>query len=318
VKLLLILVLLVPSLFAQGRRQPRTFELKAEDPSFWRLFDHDAKLLTMGDHFGFTEGPVWEPSGTLLVSDEDKNEIDRLYPDGHRDQLIQLGDPDGNTYDREHRLLVTASVLRAIIRLSPDLHAYEVLADKYQGMRFNSPNDVTLGPDGAIYFTDPTLDLVKGEKQEIPYQGVYRLDGKGNVTLLAKDLDQPNGLAFSPNGKYLYIDDTAKKNIHRYRFHKGTLSEGMLFAEEPGNGGVPDGMKLDTKGNLYVTGPGGIWVWGPAGKHLGTIITPRSPANLTWGGPGNSTLFLTAGPDVYTIETRAKGFLSYPAKARLK
>jgi gluconolactonase len=313
---LLTLALLAPSLFAQGKRAPRTFELKAEDPSFWKLFDHDAKLVTMGENFGFTEGPVWEPAGTLLVSDEDKNILYRLYPDGHRDELLHLGDPDGNTLDREHRLLVTASVLRAIIRLSPDMHSYTVLADRYNGQRFNSPNDVTLGPDGAIYFTDPTLDLVKGEKQETPFQGVYRLDAKGNVTLLTKDLDQPNGIAFSPNGKYLYIDDTKRKNIRRYRFKNGELSEGMIFADENAPGGVPDGMKLDSKGNLYVTGPGGIWVWSPAGKHLGTIIVPRNPANLTWGGPNNAQLFLTAGPNVYTLQTKAKGFLSYPAKAK--
>jgi len=304
-------------LAAQQNRPEQTFSLKAEDPAFWKLFDQGAKLNTMGEDFGFTEGPVWESKGSLLVSDESKNWIYRLFPDGHRDELIQLGDPDGNTFDQEHRLLVTASVLRAIIRLAPDMKTYTMLADHYKGQRLNSPNDVTLGPDGAIYFTDPTLDLVKGEKQEIPFQGVYRLDAKGNVTLLTKDLQQPNGLAFSPDGKFLYIDDSAQKNIRRYRFHKGTLSDGMIFADEnvPGKRGVPDGMKTDKKGNLYVTGPGGIWVWSPAGKHLGTVLLPHQPANLTWGGPKNSILFLTAGHFVYTLETKAKGHLSYPTKA---
>lgn len=304
-------------LAAQQRAPEQAFELKAEDASFWKLFDKDAKLNTMGDGFGFTEGPVWEPAGSLLVSDETKNFIYRLFPDGRREELISLGDPDGNTFDREHRLIVTASVLRAIIRLSPDMKSYEVLADRYNGQRLNSPNDVTLGPDGAIYFTDPTLDLVKGEKQETPFQGVYRLDAKGTVTLLTKDLQQPNGLAFSPDGRFLYIDDSAQKNIRRYRFHEGALSEGMIFADEsvPGKRGVPDGMKTDKKGNLYVTGPGGIWVWSPAGKHLGTVLLPHQPANLTWGGKKNSTLFLTAGHFVYTLQTRAKGHLSYPAKA---
>lgn len=304
-------------IIAQKQQPARSFSLKAEDPSFWKLFDHDAKLSTMGDGFGFTEGPVWEPAGTLLVSDETKNAIYRLYPDGHRDELIQLGDPDGNTFDKEHRLIVTASVLRAIIRLSPDMKTYTVLADRYKGQRLNSPNDVTLGPDGAIYFTDPTLDLVKGEKQEIPFQGVYRLDAKGNLTLLTDELHQPNGLAFSPDGKFLYVDDSAQKNIRRYRFHNGTLSDGMVFADEnvPGARGVPDGMKTDARGNLYVTGPGGVWVWNAAGKHLGTILLPHQPANLTWGGPKNSVLYLTAGSFVYTLPTKAKGHLSYPARA---
>jgi gluconolactonase len=293
------------------------FELKAEDPAFWKLFDRGAELKTMGEDFGFTEGPVWESTGSLLVSDESKNWIYRLHPGGNRDELIRLGDPDGNTFDREHRLIVTASVLRAIIRLSPDMKTYDVLADHYNGQRLNSPNDVTLGPDGAIYFTDPTLDLVKGEKQEIPFEGVYRLDAKGNVSLLTKDLQQPNGLAFSPDGKFLYIDDSAQKNIRRYRFHHGTVSDGTVFANEdvPGKRGVPDGMKTDRKGNLYVTGPGGVWVWSPAGKHLGTVFLPHQPANLTWGDPKNSTLFLTAGHFVYTLQTRTRGHLSYPAKA---
>lgn len=309
--------LLAQALTAQQRASEQAFEMKAEDPGFWRLFDRGTKLNTMGESFGFTEGPVWEPTGSLLLSDESKNWIYRLFPDGRRDELIQLGDPDGNTFDREHRLIVTASVLRAIIRLSPDMKTYDVLADRYNGQRLNSPNDVTLGPDGAIYFTDPTLDLVKGEKQEIPFQGVYRLDAKGNVSLLTKDLRQPNGLAFSPDGKFLYIDDSAQKNIRRYRFHNAVLTDGMIFADEnvPDKRGVPDGMKTDKQGNLYVTGPGGVWVWSPAGKHLGTVFLPHQPANLSWGDPKNSTLFLTAGHFVYTLKTKTKGHLSYPAKA---
>lgn len=312
-----LLALLSVPVLAQSAQSARSFFLKAEDPAFWKLIDRDAKLATMGDGFGFTEGPVWEASGTLLVSDETKNAIYRLYPDGHRDELIHLGDPDGNTFDREHRLIVTASVLRAIIRLSPDMKTYTVLVDRYKGQRLNSPNDVTLGPDGAFYFTDPTLDLVKGEKQEIPFQGVYRLDAKGNLTLLTDELHQPNGLAFSPDGKFLYVDDSAQRNIYRYRFHDGALSDGGVFADEkvPGSHGVPDGMKTDAKGNLYVTGPGGVWVWSAAGKHLGTILLPHQPANLTWGGPKNSVLYLTAGSFVYTLPTKTRGHLSYPARA---
>jgi gluconolactonase len=303
---------------AQHSRAKANFELQALAPEFWQLVDHDAHMETMGTDFGFTEGPVWDPTGFLYVSDEEKNAIYRLYPGGRHEQVIALGDPDGSTYDPQHQLIDCASVLRAIIRVHPE-GTYDVLADHYNGQRFNSPNDVTYGPDGALYFTDPTLDLVAGEKQETPFQGVYRLDAKGHVTLLTREIDQPNGLAFSPDGHYLYIDDSKQKNIRRYTFHSdGTLSDGMLFANEKveGSHGVPDGMKLDTKGNLYVVGPHGIWIWSPEGKHLGTIVVPEQPANLTWGGPGYSTLFITAGHSVYTLPTLAKGFLSYPLTVR--
>ena len=193
----------------------REFKLEAQSPAFWKLIPKDAKLETVATGFGFTEGPVWDKSGFVYVSDEEINKIFRVYPDGHKEELIALGDPDGNTYDRQLRLIDTASVLRAIIRITPD-GKYTVLADHFEGKKLNSPNDVVIGPDGAIYFTDPTLDLVKGETQEIPYQGVYRLDDSGKVTLLTKDLTQPNGLAFSPDGKRLYIDDSAEKNIRVY------------------------------------------------------------------------------------------------------
>src|SRR5262249_56868549 len=133
------------------------------------------------------------------------NKFFRVYPDGHKEELIALGDPDGNTYDRQLRLIDTASVLRAIIRITPD-GKYTVLADHFEGKKLNSPNDVVIGPDGAIYFTDPTLDLPSSQKKEIPFQGVYRLDRNGTVRLLIKDMAQPNGLAFSPDGKRLYGD----------------------------------------------------------------------------------------------------------------
>jgi gluconolactonase len=291
---------------------------QALSPEFWKLFSRNARVDVMGSGFGFTEGPVWNSAGFLYVSDEEKNAIFRLFPDGRREQVIALGDPDGSTYDRQQRLVNCASVLRAIIRLSDDGRTYEILADHYEGKRLNSPNDVVSGPDGALYFTDPTLDLVAGEKQELPFQGVYRLDAQGRVTLLSKDLEQPNGLSFSPDGHFLYVDDTARKNIRRYRFRDdATLAEGMTFADESvaGSKAVPDGIKVDTKGNLYVVGPGGIWVWSPAGKHLGTLLVPEQPANLAWGGPDNSTLFITAGTSVYRIRTRARGFVEFARTA---
>ncbi len=289
----------------------RHFELRADSDEFWKLLDRKAQLTRVGTGFGFTEGPVWDPAGLLYVSDEEQNKIYRLSLNGEKKELISLGDPDGNTYDRKHRLIDCASVLRAIIAVSAD-GKYNILADKFEGKRFNSPNDLIVGPDGAIYFTDPTLDLVKGEKQEIPFQGVYRLDEKGNVRLLTKDLTQPNGLAFSPDGKRFYVDDSEEKNIRVYDVAPdGSLTNGRVFGDEKGSPheGVPDGIKIDEHGNLFVTGPKGIWVWDAQGHHLGTIEMPEQPANLAWGDKDYHTLYITATTSVYRLRTRVRGFM---------
>jgi gluconolactonase len=296
---------------AHAQKGPRKFELQPISPKFSTLIPPDAKLETIATGFGFTEGPVWDPSGFLYVSDEEINKIFRVYlSDGRKEELIALGDPDGNTYDSKGRLIDCASVLRAIIAISKD-GKYKILTDHFEGKKFNSPNDVIIGPDGALYFTDPTLDLPKGERQEIPFQGVYRLDKSGKVTLLTKELSQPNGLAFSPDGKKFYVDDSEQRNIRVYDVaSNGSLTNGRIFGEEPGekNEGVPDGIKVDRKGNLFVTGPKGIWVWNPEGTHLGTIAMPEQPANLTWGGTDLSTLYITATTSVYRLQTTTQGF----------
>jgi gluconolactonase len=312
--LVAVCVALPLTLIGQDQKQLlRKFELKAESEDFWKLLDRGAKLEKFAGRFGFTEGPVWDAQGFLYVSDEVKNEIIRVFPGGRRETVFKTGDPDGSTYDRKHRLITTASVLRAIVAVKPD-GSYQILADKYQGKRLNSPNDVLLGPDGALYFTDPTLDLVKGEKQEIPFQGVYRLAADGSLRLLTKDLAQPNGLAFSPDGRRLYIDDSMNRDIHVYDVGpNGDLSNGRLFGKEEGplESGVPDGMRVDRQGNLYVTGPMGIWVWSPSGKHLGTIVVPELAANLIWGDGDFSTLYITATTSVYRLTTKARGFVPY-------
>jgi gluconolactonase len=302
--------------FLTAQRARRDFKLQADSPQFWNLVDHDAKLSVVGTGFGFTEGPVWDPAGFLYVSDETINKIFRLHLDGKKEELIALGDPDGNTFDRQHRLIDCASVLRAIIEVTPD-GKYKILADHYDGKKLNSPNDVIVGPDGALYFTDPTLDLVAGEKQEIPFQGVYRLDAKGDVRLLTRDLTQPNGLAFSPDGRHFYVDDSEKRNIRAYDVAAdGTLTNGRVFGEEPGGkgDGVPDGMRVDKNGNLFVTGPKGIWVWDAKGNHLGTIVMPEQPANLNWGDQDYRTLYITATTSVYRLEMKTQGFV--PDQAR--
>lgn len=299
---------------AQSRPQ-RQFELKAESPQFWKLIDRRATPRKLAGGFGFTEGPVWDPRGFVFVSDELQNKIFRVFPDGRREVAFETGDPDGSTLDRNHRLITTASVLRALVEVQAD-GSYRVLADKYEGKRFNSPNDVVLGPDGALYFTDPTLDLPKGEKQEIPFQGVYRLSADGSLRLLTQELVQPNGLAFSPDGRRLYIDDSKTREIHVYDVgSNGELSNGRLFGKEEGppRSGVPDGIKVDRKGNLFVTGPLGIWVWDASGKHLGTIVMPEQPANLAWGDADFRTLYITATTSVYQLKTKTRGFVPYMA-----
>jgi gluconolactonase len=307
-KIYTLCALLCSALYAQTRA-PRHFELKAESPKFWELFAKDAALEKIAAGFGFLEGPVWDPHGFVYVSDEEKNVLSRVYPDGRVETVLRLGDPDGSTLDAKGHLVTTASVLRAIIRIKKD-GQYKVLADRYEGKRFNSPNDIILGPDGALYFTDPTLDLPKGEKQEIPFQGVYRLDNRGKVRLLTKDLAQPNGLAFSPDGKRLYINDTSKREIRVYDVSAtGQLENGRMFGKEEGRGGVPDGMRVDTSGNVYVTGPGGIWVWDPDGNHLGTILMPESTANFNWGGTDYQTLYIAGRTSVYRLKTTAHGFV---------
>jgi gluconolactonase len=318
---LIIAALLLLAIAASGSGTtppaPRQFKLQAELPQFWDLVDHNAKLSLVSSGFGFTEGPVWDQAGFLYVSDETINKIYRLHPDGKKEEVISLGDPDGNTFDRQHRLIDCASVLRAIIEVTPD-GKYKILADHYDGKKLNSPNDVVTGPDGALYFTDPTLDLVAGEKQEIPFQGVYRLDAKGkgkdDVQLLTKELTQPNGLAFSPDGKRFYVDDSEQRNIRVYDFESnGTLRAGRIFGQEPGgkDDGVPDGMKVDEDGNIFVTGPQGIWVWDAKGNHLGTIVMPEQPANLNWGDSDYRTLYITATTSVYRLQMKTKGFVPY-------
>jgi gluconolactonase len=291
----------------------KPFELHALTPEFWKVFRKDVKLETMGTGFVFTEGPVWDRSDFLWLSDEKGNKIDKLYPDGHIETEISVIDPDGSTYDKQHRLWSTSSGLRAVIELSADGKSFEVIADHYQDKKLNTPNDIVLGPDGAIYFTDPIIDLRPDQQQEQP-QSIYRLGADHSLTLLTRELLAPNGLAFSPDGKYLYVDDDKTRNVHRFDFHKdGTISGGMVFGKlvDPGSRGNPDGMRVDKHGRLFVSGPNGIWVFNRSGEHIGTVQMPHPNANLAWGGHDYSKLYITAGKTVYILQTKTHGFIPY-------
>lgn len=299
-------------------------EFEVHDEAFLRLIPADTVIERIAGGFTFTEGPVWK-DGALLFSDIPNNRIVRWreLPEGPEVTTYKhpsgwpLSKPtavlgkgsNGLTLDRQGRLLACEHGNRRVTRYEAD-GSTVTLADQYQGKRLNSPNDIVVRSDGAIFFTDPPYGLVnQSDDQQLPYQGVFRLDRDGSLTLLVDDFERPNGLAFSPDERTLYIDDTSRRHIRAFDVDTaGALSNGRLFAElhAPGEG-APDGMKVDTEGNVYCTGPGGVWVFNASGALLGKIMTPDVPANCGWGGPDWQTLFLTARPSVYRLRVQVPG-----------
>ena len=255
----------------------------------------------------FTEGPVWHPEGYLLFSDIPANTIYKWTPDGKPEKFRSpSGNSNGLTFDRQGSLVACEHGNRRVSRTEPD-GAIVTLADKYQGKRLNSPNDVVVKSDGSIYFTDPPYG-VQPDQRELDFQGVYRIAPDGTLTLLVDDFDKPNGLAFSPDEKALYVCDTARKHVRAFDVQPdGTLANDRIFVDlssKQQHG--PDGMKVDVNGNLYVTS-GVVWVFDNTGKHLGDIATPEAAANCAFGGPGNKTLFITARPSVYCVQLKVQG-----------
>jgi gluconolactonase len=258
--------------------------------------------------FQFTEGPLWHPDGYLVFSDIPANCICRWWPDRTLEVYRQpSGNSNGLTLDREGRLIACEHGNRRVSRTEAD-GTVIALATHYQGKRLNSPNDVVMRSDGSIYFTDPPYG-VPPEEQELDIHGVYRIAPDGTLVLLADDFDRPNGLAFSPDESILYVDDTARRHVRAFAVPSdGTLANGRVFAEMQSTAtGGPDGMKLDAEGNLYVTGPGGTWLFDPAGKHLGTLVTPEQPANLAFGDADRCTLYITPRTSVYRVRTQLPG-----------
>ncbi|MBC8163517.1 MAG: SMP-30/gluconolactonase/LRE family protein [Roseiflexaceae bacterium] len=258
--------------------------------------------------FTFTEGPVWLSEGALLFSDIPESKMYRWQPGGSATVVrAPTGNGNGLTLDQAGRVLVCEHSTRRVVRLEPG-GGETVLAERYGGQRLNSPNDIVVADDGAIYFTDPPYGIAP-EQQEQPHNGVYRLAPSGELTLVASDMGRPNGLAFSPDRSVLYVDDSQHRNLRAFDMQPdGSLANGRVIADmdhpQPGS---PDGMKVDCEGHLYVTGATGVWVFEQDGTHLGVIATPERPSNLAWGDADRQTLYVTARTSVYTIRTKLPG-----------
>ena len=309
-----------------------TPQLTRKDPAFDRIVPPDAKIEKLAGGFQFTEGPIWIPKsdeseGYLLFSDPNNNVIYRWTQDGqvaiymtksgYRGLDVgEYGQPGSNglTLDREGRLTINQHGNGRVVRLEKN-GQLTVLADIYEGRRLNSPNDLVYKSDGSLYFTDPPFGLPKffnDPRKELPYSGVFRVSPDGVVRLVSTDLKGPIGIAFSPDEKYLYVDnwDPEKKLVMRYNVEAdGALSHGQVFFDmtsAPGEDAL-DGMKVDVEGNLYVSGPGGVWVLSPEGKHLGTIAGPEHPHNFAWGDDDGKTLYLCAQTGLYRIRLNIPG-----------
>ena len=306
-------------------------EIVRVDPGLDAIVPPDAKLEKLAGGFLFTEGPVWVPttantSGYLLFSDPNANTIYRWSADGQVSVFrtksgyagFNVGEyhqpgSNGLALDKQGRLTINQHGNRRVVRVEPRGNI-TVLADQFDGKRLNSPNDLVYRSDGALYFTDPPFGLPKvfdDPRKELPYSGVYCVKD-GQVKLVSAELDAPNGLAFSPDEKYLYVNNwnDKKKIILRYDVNQDcTLTNSTLFFDmtnAPGNDSL-DGLKVDRQGNVYSTGPGGLWVISPEGKQLGLIKGPEDPHNMAWGDDDSKTLYITALTGIYRIRTNIAG-----------
>jgi len=301
------------------------------DPALDKVLSLDAKVEKIADGFQFVEGPVWNRgAGYLLFSDIPGNAIMTWSPSGgasvFRARIFEGEYPagaqvgtNGLTLDRQGRIVAAEHGNRQISRIERD-GALTVLAARYEGKRFNSPNDLVIKKTGEIYFTDPPFGLLKPGQgleaaaksplRELDFNGVFRITTGGKIDVMTKEIALPNGLAFSPNEKELYIANSAGKTWSVYDVTKeGTLTNGRVFydAGKETGPGVPDGMKVDTAGNVWATGPGGILVISAQGKLLGTIGFPEVPANCAWGDTDGKTLYVTARTGLYRIKTKVAG-----------
>jgi gluconolactonase len=314
-----------------GRARPAPLQIIRRDPALDAIVPPAARLEKLADGFLFTEGPVWVPrtattEGYLLFSDPDANTIYRWSPDGQVSvfrtksgyagiDVGQYAQPGSNglALDREGRLTIAEHGNRRVSRLERT-GALTVLADRYHGQRLNSPNDLVYRSDGALFFTDPPFGLPRGfddPRKELAFSGVFCLIG-GAMKLVASDLAGPNGLALSPDERYLYVGnwDPKRKVVMRYEVRPdGALANGHVFFDlsaAPGDEAV-DGVKVDQHGNVYVSGPDGLLILSPDGHPLGTLAGPERPHNMAWGEDDGRTLFLTARTGLYRVRLNVPG-----------
>ena len=312
-----------------GERMSTQDFLQAADPAVHRLVPASSRIERIARGFIFTEGPVWTRDGSLVFSDIPANSMYRWDP---RDGSVSLFrkpsgydgidvvpgvfiGSNGLTLDALGRITVCEHANGRVTRIEGD-GSLAVLASHFEGKRLNSPNDLVYHSSGDLYFTDPPYGFAKQDddpKKELGFNGVFRLRD-GELTLLHQDFSRPNGLAFSPDERVLYVGNSHPDQRMWMRFDvtpDGLLSNGSIFADlrhTAGTPGNPDGMKLDIEGNLYCTGPGGgVWIFTPEGKHLGTIHFPELPANLHWGDADAQTLYVTARTSVYRIRMNLRG-----------
>jgi gluconolactonase len=258
--------------------------------------------------FRFTEGAVWSREGFLLFSDVPNNHIRKLVP-GERSTVFREDShgANGNTFDAQGRLYSCESKTRRVVRMDKK-GKIEVLAEKWEGKRLNAPNDIVVRKDGQIYFTDPAFGD-QADTRELSFYGVYHITPKGVMSLIAKPAGRPNGIAFSPNGRILYVDNSDDRNVRAYDVDRnGEVSNERVVVSNID--GVPDGMKVDEKGNLYITAKG-IAVYSPEGKLLQTFDLSETPANCAFGDPDLQTLYITAQTSLYRIRLGVKGSVQY-------
>ena len=284
------------------------------------LVDEDAEVEQIATGFAFTEGPIWMADGSLHFSDMPGDKRRRWHPD---EGVSVLRDPsnkcNGMTRDNDGNLIVCEHVTSSLVREAPD-GTRETLASHWGAKELNSPNDVIVASDGSILFTDPTYGRMPGfgleREVELDFRGVYRLPaGGGPLQLLADDFGQPNGLCFSPDESLLYVNDTVHAHIRVFEVGPDhSLSGSRVFAADIGTGDMAsgelvDGMKLDEQGNVYVTGPKGVWIFDPSGEHIGVILVPENVGNVNWGDADWRTLYIPASTSVYRIRMKVGGNL---------
>jgi gluconolactonase len=291
------------------------------DDRFYEVVGVDVKVERLAADFVFTEGPAWHPrEGHLTFSDIKGNRMHRWNPKaGGGGEVSVFREPsnmgNGSTYDGEGRLLTCEHATSRVVRAEGGGGEPVVLATHYEGKELNSPNDIVVRGDGGIYFTDPTsgrsAEYGVLREPELDFQGVFRLEPEpgGRLTLLADDFHRPNGLCFSLDDKRLFVNDTMRRHIRAFDLGEGgAVSGGEVWAEVTGElDGVPDGMKMDSAGSLFCTGPGGIHVFAPDAACLGVILVPEPPANFTWGGEDMRSLFITARTSLYHARVNAPG-----------